>query len=467
MLGSIITLLGGTVGAQIIALGTAPILSRIFRPEDFGILALYASILSVASVIASLRLHLAILLPKTIQGARAVAGLAGIILLAMTALITIITLTSAEYIVYKIGNPSLKQYLWLIPIGFLIVGAYQIVVYFAMRQGDFISISLSKLHQAVTMALIQIGGAQLGTFSLIVGHALGQGAGLGVLIRKSKELFTGKLPPKQILWALHRYKKFPIYTSWAALFNTMGQQLPPIVLGASFGAHIAGIYFLAHRALVMPIAVIGRAVSDAYFSQSNLKSSNISHGKRLERTYQALISISAPPALGLIIIAPIFFKTIFGDEWMEAGDYARVMTPWLLTVFVISPLSTIHITLEKQVHGIFFESILISGRIASLWFGVKYGTPLTTVALFSTWSTICWIGYLIWSYTLTEANLTSLITSTLRAFVAALFFVTPIIIAIYLFQMDSRALIIACIISGFLLALHYWREFRTAWKTSA
>lgn len=66
-------LVGGTTGAQLLAVLAAPLLTRLYTPEDFGLLAVYASLLGLIAVIASLRYELAIPLPTDDTEAAAVA----------------------------------------------------------------------------------------------------------------------------------------------------------------------------------------------------------------------------------------------------------------------------------------------------------------------------------------------------------------------------------------------------------
>src|SRR5512142_456745 len=56
-------LAGGTAFGQVITVAAAPLLTRLYSPGDFGVLAVFGSIVSVLAVVASLNYHLAIPLP--------------------------------------------------------------------------------------------------------------------------------------------------------------------------------------------------------------------------------------------------------------------------------------------------------------------------------------------------------------------------------------------------------------------
>src|SRR2546425_10423373 len=85
----ILTLITGTTIAQAIPLVVTPILTRIYSPQDFGLFALYMSIIAILGVVATGRYELAIMLPEKDEDAINVVYISFIITLA-TSLITLI-----------------------------------------------------------------------------------------------------------------------------------------------------------------------------------------------------------------------------------------------------------------------------------------------------------------------------------------------------------------------------------------
>ena len=61
---NVLTLMTGTTLAQAIPIIISPILTRIYTPEDFGLLALFLSITNIIGSVANGRYELAIMLPK-------------------------------------------------------------------------------------------------------------------------------------------------------------------------------------------------------------------------------------------------------------------------------------------------------------------------------------------------------------------------------------------------------------------
>ena len=77
----ILTLVTGTTIAQIITILASPVITRLYGPEAFGLLAIFTSITSIISVIICLRYEPAIMLPKSDEEAANVFGLCILIVL--------------------------------------------------------------------------------------------------------------------------------------------------------------------------------------------------------------------------------------------------------------------------------------------------------------------------------------------------------------------------------------------------
>src|SRR5688500_18227181 len=74
-----VTLLVGTLVSQVVLLGAAPVLSRLCRPSEFGILAAFMAIAGFTQVFATGRYEIAILLPSDDDDARDLVNLVFIV----------------------------------------------------------------------------------------------------------------------------------------------------------------------------------------------------------------------------------------------------------------------------------------------------------------------------------------------------------------------------------------------------
>ncbi|MCS5582709.1 MAG: oligosaccharide flippase family protein, partial [Pseudomonadales bacterium] len=124
---SVSILAGGTAAGQLIVIAASPILTRLYSPEDFGMLAVYGGVLGILGVIASLRYQLAIPLPDTDREALHIVALSLLIVGLMTGIVWLAVVLAGQEFVALLNTPELAEYLWLLPVGLFLVGVFQVL----------------------------------------------------------------------------------------------------------------------------------------------------------------------------------------------------------------------------------------------------------------------------------------------------------------------------------------------------
>lgn len=456
-------LVGGTAGAQLMMVLALPLLTRLYSPEDFGLLAVYAGVLGLFTVIASLRYELAIPLPEDDQIAANLVVLCLLTVLGMTAVSALLVWFAGGATTVALGVPVLASYLWLLPIGVLMVGVYQTFSYWAIRTKQFPTIARTRLRQAFTTIGIQLLAFKAGSVALLLGQACGQGMGSITLVRGA----LARPEFRQWSWkgmygAARRYRQFPMFSTWSGFFNTAGSQLPPLMLAALFGAGAAGLYVIAHRVLAMPMSLIGQAVGNVFFSNAAKAYREGDLGPLVSDVHDKLANIAMPPALVLMVSGPELFTLVFGEEWRKSGELARWMAPWLYMVFITSPLSTLYSIMEKERQGLIFQVVLLATRVAAIMLGAGYGELVIAVILFSFASALCWTGFLVWIALSTGNTLSMILRPTGHALVVSALCVTPLWIGTY-WPTASAFWWLALSVSTLMIGAHYFRLFKKAY----
>ena len=347
---SVTLLAGGTALGQAVTVLASPILTRLYKPEDFGILAVYSSILGILSVIASWRYELAIPLPEQDEDAVNLVVLSLGIVVLMSLIVGLGAWLLGRYVVLWLNAPGLQPYLWLLPIGILLVGSYQVFNYWAVRRQAFGVIARTKLHQGLGAVLTQIacGFLKSEQMGLIVGQIVGQSAGgitLALLFRNQK--FTN-LHISSVRCVAKRYARFPKLSILPAFVNAVGLQLPIVALNAFYGSAVTGWFALTQKILGVPLSIISHSTSQVLLGHA------ASH-RRLRYEMEPLFwktirqqSLLGLPLALLIPLAPLLFPIIFGYTWRESGIYAAVWLPSLIANFIASPTGGFLDILERQ-----------------------------------------------------------------------------------------------------------------------
>ncbi|WP_436287643.1 lipopolysaccharide biosynthesis protein [Variovorax paradoxus] len=352
---SVGVLMGGTVFAQAITVLVLPLLTRLYRPEDFSILAVYAAVLAIISVVACLRLEIAIPLPGLDEDAANLLALA-LLSSAGSGLVTaMVVMLWPAWITECLKQPDLRSHLWLLPLGVWLTSSYAAIQFWVTRKKGFAMLAKTRVTQSALGTGTQLGMGWLafGPIGLLLGQLLNSGAGafrLGYKVwQADKNIFY------TIHWAgmrrlLKEYEKFPRYSVWEALANNAGIQLPMLIIAALVVGPEAGYLFLATRIMASPISLIGGAVAQVYLSHAPEAYKAKDLGSFTVKILGGLMRTGVGPLLFIGIVAPLAFPVIFGSNWHRAGELVAWMTPWFIMQLLSSPVSmSLHVTGNQSV----------------------------------------------------------------------------------------------------------------------
>jgi len=387
-------LVGGTASAQLVVLLAAPLLTRLYSPDDFGVLAVYIGILSLLSVIASLRYELAIPLPEDEREAVALTLLSFLIVLTVAGLAGISVLFWGQGLTELLQVPSLADYLWLLPVGVLFAGSYQIFTYWAVRLKQFPVLAKTKLWQQLVTTALQMSAFKVGGIGLILGQVSGQSVGVSALAKKVICRDSWKNPPfAEMKFVALRYRNFPLFSTWGGFLNAAGTQLPPLLFASIFGATAAGLYALAHRIIALPMTVVGQAVGQVFLSNAAIDFRAGKLPPLVISAQRALIKIILPPVLFLILFGPESFHIVFGEKWIQSGEVASWLALWMLVSFSTSPLSSVFTVIERQALGMIMQAVLFLFRVLGICVGVYYQDFMLAIIWFSVFNIFGYLAY--------------------------------------------------------------------------
>ena len=350
---SITLLVGGTAFAQALMVLVLPILTRLYSPQDFSVLAVYASLLGIISVAACLRLDIAIPMPETDGDAANLLALALGFCLLVSVVVALPVLLVPTAIVGLLHQPQLRAYLWLLPIGVLLAGAYSALQYWATRKKIFGVIAKTRMTQAIGAAGAQLGMGWLGLTpsGLLVGQAISSGAGVVGLGRRVLTVDRAALdavsaPNMRRLF--REYDRFPKYSTFEALANTGGIQLPVIMIAALAIGPEAGFLMLGMRVIQVPMNLIGNAISQVYLAHAAEEYRAGTLGKFTANILGGLMKTGVGPLLFAALVAPQAFALVFGEKWQRAGVLVAWMTPWFIAQLMSSPVSMVMHVRNRQ-----------------------------------------------------------------------------------------------------------------------
>ena len=369
---NVLTLMTGTTIAQAIPIAISPILTRIYTPEDFGVLALFVAITSIFGSIANGRYELAIMLPKKDEDAINIFALGFIITLAISLVLLILVILFNSYFVKLLNNKEIGLWLYFVPVAVSFIGFYNLLNYFNNRKNNYKDIARATIIKSIILAIVQlsIGLIKNGASGLISGQIV---SNLFANMRLFKNIVKDKvlisnISKLKIIALAKRYKDFPKFSMWAVLANTLSQHLTNILISSFFSVSTLGFYSLVQRILGVPSALIGNSIGQVFFQQATKEKQQT--GKAINTfnsTVKKLIIIGLPSFGILFFIIEDLFVFIFGYEWKIAGEYGQIIIPLFFIRFVSSTVSNINIVFEKQKIGLYINILLMVSCVVTIY----------------------------------------------------------------------------------------------------
>jgi O-antigen/teichoic acid export membrane protein len=372
---NVFTLTSGTTIAQAIPVLLSPVLSRLFSPEDFGILALFMSVAAVLSVIATGRYELAIMIPENKKDAYNVLALSLIItfITAILALVLVILFKRPAMIFFE--EPAIGSWLYLIPVVVLFAGVYQSFNYWSTRQKTFKLNAASRVSQStanITTSL-GLGVAKAGPAGLIAGYIVGQiVAGLILFINFFKNIreFLNLISVKGIKSNAKKYRNFLIINTPHAFVDSLQDNGIVYLIMYFFSKHVLGSYSFAFRVLKAPVSLIGGAIFQVFYQEASAAASKGENLRpKIMRIYKTLFVAGFPLFLILFLFTPDIFAFVFGENYRDSGEIARIITPWLFLNFLASPVSCVTLVMNKQKVAFYFTITDITLKVLAITIG--------------------------------------------------------------------------------------------------
>ena len=388
-------LLAGTGLAQLLTIIFAPVLTRLYDPEAYGMAATITAVVAVFTIISTLKLEMAIPVAES-EG-----DVSALLLLSIGFLILSSSIISLGFFIYyllflhSLLNLTILKFFSVALCFFFTKSIVTIMEHLLIRDNQFKTLSKSRILLVVTAIVIQLYFSSYREFGLLLGLLVGDIVSI-VFIFYSFH-FSKYIKPINISLlktVIKKYFKYPKFMILDGFLNQASMQMLPPFLSIAFGPTIAGQNSLAYRVLSLPSSLIAKSISQVYFG----------HVKELMAEqkviplitkYVVLTSSLGIPALFLFWVkAPSIFEFVFGSDWKQSGEIARLISPWILMVLICSPLTVTLIARNRQEIALKFNIILFFGRMSVFVIAFSLFDWYEFFVLFAGVSFITWFCFL-------------------------------------------------------------------------
>ena len=383
---------------QILGFRIIPIVTRYYLPEHFGEASVFGAILMPFAIFANLGYGSAIVSADSEKDASNLLSL-NLITTLFISIISVLILTFVNYIYPDIENLNiLNKYFWFFPISIMIHGFYISFRSINIRLSRFSYLSVSQIGRFIsenTIKLVAAFSGHASAFFIVISELSGGLSSVSLLNinlwKKIKNIIKRDVNLKSIKKIAFKYIKFPKYILLNDFISRIAEQLPIYILTIYFTSTIIGFYAIGLRLLTMPLNLFGGAIGDVFFQKASENKNNISH--ILEKIFNYLMLFSFSIFLFLGIFGDDIFFLFLGENWIEAGVYAQILSIFLFFKFITLPSSYLMIIYEKQEFSLYFNLATITLSIISLVIGGILENIYLGLFLFSIVNSLVYLIY--------------------------------------------------------------------------
>ncbi|MAO13085.1 MULTISPECIES: lipopolysaccharide biosynthesis protein [Marinobacter] len=352
------TLAAGNIAARLIGIAAIPVLTRLYSPEDFGVLAVLTSLVAILAPIISLRFVLAIPLPRRDGVAINLLVLSTVIMLGMILIASLVFWLFGKQLLGLFSMESLAPHWWLIIFGLIGVGGYEMLSLWATRRRAYKDIAQTTAIQSLIGNLIKLmlGFLAIKPLGLLIGQVLSSGGGVISLWLRFRTDFSSNrrhISIERVLLTAARYRHFVIFRLPSQFFLAFSTQSPLLFFSAVYGAHDTGQLSMALVIIALPLSVIGHSISQAYYAEvAKIGVKDSAQLIKITRIVtRKLFLMSIVPCLILMFGGAYIFDFFFGNKWSVSGSFASLLSIYLIAQFSTSPVMNVFNIINKQ--GVF------------------------------------------------------------------------------------------------------------------
>ena len=398
------TLLGGSVGGQILLLLNYFLIARWFGPEPSGAIKIFTAISLTMSLMVNGGYELAIMLPQSIDKVKKLIKRAFQINTIASATFILFTILFREQLSDWLNVPELNGLFWLLGVSIFLEGSITVLHNFLVRKQSykFVASSLMAYALTFTLVIISLSWGSFNTSSLFYAYVSAQIVKLSLYLYKSLKLGLSIKANQNVTIA--EFNDYPTYHLASSVSNYASREMVIPLLGSLFGSASSGLYGMAVQILNLPMRFLLQAFPQVFYQRIAKMQSESNQLVRSEtlKGLMLLMFMSLIPTLLLAFFGPQLFSVLLGKEWHLAGTYIKYLVPFAVVSSITSPLTSIINVKFKLKQFFVFNVCLLISRLSAIYVGSLWGDAETAIMLYGVVAFLGALTLLIWLLMLTD-----------------------------------------------------------------
>lgn len=380
-------LAGGSAAAQLINILSLPMLSRLYTPGDFGLLAVFTSLIAISAVFGTFKYENAIISADENEEAYEIVWL----VILISSIISVCCGLMFIFAHYIVGISGVEDPLFIVASiisGVFFSAIYLALYYYNNKLQNFSIMTKGRIYGALVLAFVSLlyGYLYADYKGLILGTILGLLANIVYLLRcgcwklrvttvpsyiRLSELFISRI-------------RFPKYLIPSGFLSSLSSQLHIVIFAKFFDPSASGALGLYNKVVGLPSVIIGASIGDVFRSKASLElKENGECYSLLIKTVQLLFVISLPIALIMLFFSPYLFTFVFGPQWLQAGEFSQILSVNFFLSFIVSPISALIYLGNNQRYDLYSQFLLFFLLVVGMGYSIWIGSLMATLYSFS------------------------------------------------------------------------------------
>lgn len=384
---SVITLLQGSAGAQVIMVATYFVLARWYGPDSIGEIRNYTAIVLTVALLVNGGYELAIMLPKKSADALGLVSLSFRILIIFLAVLWPLGFFLREEIADILNSRAFGFWAILLPLSIFMEGLINLLHQYLVRAKRYRKLSMALLAYAIVYSVVALAGSwhHLNIHWLFGALFFAQTIKFLFYIsaffieKKRTEAFKGSLKDLS-----KEFKDYPSYHLGSGLANQASREMVAPLLSSFFGSGASALYGTTLQILNLPMRFLSQAVPQVFYQRvAKAKELGEKHVKRetLNVLYFMLL-VSAIPTFILAVFGPDLFAWALGEKWRASGEFVKWLGAFAVVGSVASPLTSL-INVNLKLKSFFlFNILLLVSRLGAIVLGAQFGGAEVSIAFY-------------------------------------------------------------------------------------
>lgn len=344
------------------------LLARLLTPDDFGLVAIGLTVLTVIVSVSELSLASALVQRRDLEDDHFhTAWTLGV----LRALIIAAIMAGLAPVIAKIyDDPRLTWIVWALSLVILLNGASNPKTIVFLKNLEFWQEFVQTIAQKLLSFVVCIGIAYYyqSFWALVAGTVAGQLSGT---------ILSYVFYPYRPKFSLAKWRdliSFSVWLSFSQIINTLSWRLDPLLIGYRLGSTTLGHYTVGDNLAGLPTRELAGPIERTLFPGF----SAINDDKpRLTRAYTAaqtmLTAIALPAGVGFACIAEPFVSVAMGPQWLPVVPVIQVMSIVTALLTLGSPGYTLAMALGHTRWLFFRDLASMFIRLPIVIFGLYAG----------------------------------------------------------------------------------------------